>query len=130
MKLYIQIVERGKVELIYSTKIMKIIERDYLNELIAVMGTPDIKVITGVRRSGKSKLLEMFKKYLINNLENINIIEINFTLIKFDKLRNYLSLNEYIENNYVDGKRNFILIDEVQMCKEFERTINSLHAEE
>ena len=109
---------------------MKIIERDYLNELIAVMGTPDIKVITGVRRSGKSKLLEMFKKYLINNLENINIIEINFTLIKFDKLRNYLSLNEYIENNYVDGKRNFILIDEVQMCKEFERTINSLHAEE
>ena len=109
---------------------MKLIERDYLKELIDVIGTPDIKVITGVRRSGKSKLLEMFKKYLINNLENINIIEINFTLIKFDKLRNYLSLNEYIENNYVDGKRNFILIDEVQMCKEFERTINSLHAEE
>lgn len=109
---------------------MKIIERDYLEELIAVMGTPDIKVITGVRRSGKSKLLEMFKKYLITNLDNINIIEINFTLVKFDKLRNYLCLNEYIENNYVDGKRNFILIDEVQMCKEFERTINSLHAEE
>ena len=48
----------------------------------------------------------------------------------FDKLRNYLSLNNYIESNYIEGKRNFVLIDEVQMCKEFERTINSLHAEE
>ena len=109
---------------------MRIIKRDYLNELIAVMGTPDIKVITGVRRSGKSKLMEMFKKYLEKNLENINIIEINFTLVKFDKLRDYLSLNEYIQNNYIEGKRNFVLIDEVQMCNEFERTINSLHAEE
>jgi hypothetical protein len=109
---------------------MKIIERNYLKELIAVIGTPDIKVITGVRRSGKSKLLDMFKKYIEKNLENINIIEINFNLVKFDKLRDYLSLNDYIENRYIEGKNNFVLIDEVQMCKEFERTINSLHAEE
>jgi hypothetical protein len=109
---------------------MKIIERDYLKELIAVIGTPDIKVITGVRRSGKSKLLDMFKKYIEKKLENINIIEINFNLVKFDKLRDYLSLNDYIENKYIEGKNNFVLIDEVQMCKEFERTINSLHAEE
>lgn len=109
---------------------MKIIERDYLKELIDVIGTPDIKVITGVRRSGKSKLLDMFKSYIKKNLNNINIIEVNFTLIKFDKLRDYLSLNDYIENNYLEGKHNFVLIDEVQMCKEFERTINSIHAEE
>lgn len=109
---------------------MKIIEREYLKELIAVIGTPDIKVITGVRRSGKSKLLDMFKKYIEKNIENINIIEINFNLVKFDKLRNYLALNDYIEDKYIEGKRNFVLIDEVQMCKEFERTINSLHAEE
>jgi len=109
---------------------MKIIERDYLKELIDVMGTPDIKVITGVRRSGKSKLLEMFKKYIKENIEDVNIISINFNLVKFDKLRDYISLNNYVESNYIDGKRNFVLIDEVQMCKEFERTINSLHAEE
>ena len=109
---------------------MKIIKRNYLKELIDVIGTPDIKVITGVRRSGKSKLLEMFRNYIKENIENVNIININFNLVKFDKLRDYLSLNNYVELNYVEGKRNFVLIDEVQMCKEFERTINSLHAEE
>lgn len=109
---------------------MKIIERNYLKELIDVIGTPDIKVITGVRRSGKSKLLEMFRNYIKENIENVNIININFNLVKFDKLRDYISLNNYIESNYIEGKNNFVLIDEVQMCKEFERTINSLHAEE
>lgn len=109
---------------------MKIIERNYLKELIDVVGTPDIKVITGVRRSGKSKLLEMFRNYIKENIKNVNIININFNLVKFDKLRDYLSLNNYVESNYIEGKRNFVLIDEVQMCKEFERTINSLHAEE
>lgn len=109
---------------------MKIIERDYLKELIDIIGTPDIKVITGVRRSGKSKLLDMFRKYIEDNIENINVISINFNLIKFDKLRDYISLNNYIEEKFVPEKKNFVLIDEVQMCKEFERTINSLHAEE
>ena len=109
---------------------MKLIKREYLKELIEVIGTPDIKVITGVRRSGKSKLLEMFKNYIVENIKNYNIIDINFNLVKFDNLRDYISLNNYIEKHYIEGKNNFVLIDEVQMCKEFERTINSLHAEE
>lgn len=109
---------------------MKLIKREYLKELIEVIGTPDIKVITGVRRSGKSKLLEMFKNYITENIKDYNIIDINFNLVKFDNLRDYISLNNYIEKHYIVGKNNFVLIDEVQMCKEFERTINSLHAEE
>lgn len=109
---------------------MKLIEREYLKDLIDIIGTPDIKVITGVRRSGKSKLLEMFRKYVSENIHESNIININFNLVKFDKLRDYLSLNNYIEEHYIEGKKNFVLIDEVQMCREFERTINSLHTEE
>lgn len=109
---------------------MKLIKREYLQDLIELVGTPDIKVITGVRRSGKSKLLEMFKSYIIENIENYNIIDINFNLVKFDNLRDYIALNNYIEENYIEGKINFVLIDEVQMCKDFERTINSIHAEE
>ena len=53
---------------------MKLIKREYLKDLIDVIGTPDIKIITGVRRSGKSKLLEMFKNYIIENIKNYNII--------------------------------------------------------
>ena len=110
---------------------MKLIKREfYLNKLIDVIGTPDIKVITGIRRSGKSKLLESFKEYIINNVEAYNIIHINFNLPKFENLKEYHKLYEYISGNYIEGKHNFVLIDEVQMCKEFEKIINGIHAEE
>lgn len=109
---------------------MKIIERKYLKDLINVIGTPDIKIITGVRRSGKSKLLEEFKKYIESNIKNNNIIAINFSSLDFEELKEYHALNNYIESNYVENKKNFVLIDEVQMCDGFEKTINSLHASE
>ena len=58
---------------------MKIIDRNsYLDKLIRVINTPDIKVITGVRRAGKSKLLELFKTYIKKNIKNYNIIHINY----------------------------------------------------
>ena len=92
------------------------IEREYLKDLIDIIGTPDIKVITGVRHSGKSKLLEMFRKYITENIKDYNIININFNLIKFDKLRDYISLNNYVEEHFIEEKKNFVLIDEVQIC--------------
>jgi len=109
---------------------MKLIKRKYLENLISVMGTPDIKVITGVRRSGKSKLLDMFKDYVKENVPNANIIDVNFNLLKFEKLKEYNELYEYVSNLYVKNKRNFILIDEIQMCEGFEKAVNSFHAEE
>ena len=109
---------------------MKIIEREYLNTLIDVRGTPDIKVITGVRRSGKSKLLEMFKEYIKKNVKNHNIIDINYNSLDYENLKEYHKLNDYIKEKYKKGMKNFVLIDEVQMCEGFEKTINSLHAEE
>ncbi len=110
---------------------MKLIKREkYLNKLVNVIGTPDIKVITGIRRSGKSKLLEELKKYINEKIEKSNIIHINYNLPRYESLKSYDELVKYVENNYKKGMKNFILIDEVQMCKEFEKAINGFHAEE
>ena len=109
---------------------MKIIKRDYLQKVINLIGTSDIKVITWVRRSWKSELLENFAEYLRDNIDDSNIIKINFNLLDFDDLKDYKKLNAYIEERYISEKKNFVLIDEVQMCNNFELTINSLHASE
>ena len=86
---------------------MKLIDRNtYLDKLKNVVGTPDIKVITGVRRSGKSKLLEAFKKYIKSADSDANIIHINFNLNRFEELKDYHKLNDYIENLYDEDKNN------------------------
>lgn len=108
---------------------MKTIKRKYLQDVIDVMGTPDIKVITGVRRSGKSELLRMFINYINKNIPNSNIIYIDFNLDKFDELKQYKELIKYVSERYIEEKNNFILIDEVQMCNGFESAINNFHAE-
>ena len=110
---------------------MKLIKREYyLNKMINVMNTPDIKVITGIRRSGKSKLLEEFKKYIEKNIKDNNIIHINYNLSKNNHLKNHESLIEYVNNSYKENANNFLLIDEVQMCQNFEVAIINFHAEE
>lgn len=110
---------------------MKLIVRDhYLEKLIGVIGTPDIKVITGVRRSGKSKLLDAFKDYIERNVADANIIHINFNLPEYEHLLEYRPLYDYINSQHQAGKENFVLIDEVQMCTDFEKAINGLHASE
>ncbi len=110
---------------------MKLIKRDfYMEQLQRVMGTPDIKVITGVRRCGKSKLMEAFIDFIKQNVPDANVIHVNLSLAENEWLLEYHALNSFIEHAYVAGKNNFIFIDEVQMCQGFERTINSLHASE
>ena len=108
---------------------MKIIKRKYLQDIIDVMGTPDIKVITGVRRSGKSELLHMFSDYVKNNDEKSNIIYIDFNLDEFDYLKDYKELIKYVSERFDSKKNNYIMIDEVQMCNDFEKAINNFHAE-
>lgn len=108
---------------------MKIIKRNYLQEIIDVMGTPDIKVITGVRRSGKSELLNMFSEYVKLNDNNSNIIFIDYNLDKFDNLKQYKELIKYIDDRFDCKKNNYIMIDEVQMCEGFEKAINNFHAQ-
>jgi len=110
---------------------VKTIERkQYLDKLKRVNGTPDIKVITGVRRSGKSRLMSSYIEWLEEEESNINIIYIDFTNLKYEELKEYHALNDYIEEKYQKKKQNYLFIDEVQMCPKFELTINSLHSSE
>ena len=104
------------------------IRRKYLDDIIRTIGTEDIKVITGVRRSGKSFLLDDFKKYVIENVKDASIISFDLSSLKYEELREYHALNDYVEKHYVNNKRNFLFVDEVQMCKGFELALNSLHA--
>ena len=107
---------------------MRIIKRNYLDKMINVIGTPNIKVIIGAKHSGKSKLLESFNEYVKNNIKNSNVISINFSLLEFKELKDYRKLNEYIENKYINGMNNFVCIDEIKMCSNFEKVINTLYA--
>ena len=107
---------------------MKTIERSYLERLKKVIGTPDIKVVTGVRRCGKSTLLRELEEYVANTITDANIIHIDFNKIEFEEYQEYHKLNDYIEERHLDGRKNFVFIDEVQMCDGFEKVINSLHA--
>lgn len=110
---------------------MKLIQREtYLEQLKNVMGTPDIKVITGIRRSGKSKLMDAFIDYVRSQSDRNNIIRIKLNLKKFETLKNSDNLYSYIDENYDSSMNNFLFIDEVQLCDGFETVINSLYEEE
>ena len=107
---------------------MKIIERStYLKRLIRLQGTPDIKIITGLRRSGKSELLRSYMQWLRKNVKSLNIIYIDFADLKYEGLKSYKSLYDYIEEAYQTETLNVVMVDEVQLCKQFELAINSLY---
>ena len=110
---------------------MKLIERpQYLQRLIGLRGTPDIKIITGLRRSGKSKLLQAFMARVSADTPDVNIIFVDFMELVNEPLKEYHALYAYVEAHFRQGVENFLFIDEVQMCSGFELAINSLHAKE
>ena len=99
----------------------------YLNQLIKFKDKKLIKVITGLRRSGKSTLLSLFENHLITSgVDRNHIIRMNFESFEFDEITNYKELHAYINKRILDpDKRHYILLDEVQQVSSWERVINS-----
>lgn len=107
---------------------MKTIKREkYLSRIIELRGTPDIKIITGIRRSGKSRLMQDYISYLKENDDNINIIFIDYMDLRYEEFKEYHALYSYVESRFEEDKTNFLFIDEVQMCPDFELAVNSLY---
>lgn len=96
-------------------------------QLIDLIGTPDIKVITGMRRSGKSELMKSLMEYVTKQDKKANIIYVDFYDLQFDCLKEYKKLYEYVEGLCKAKKNNYLFIDEAQLCKKFELAINSFH---
>ena len=108
---------------------MKTIVRErYLDRIIDLKDTPDIKIITGIRRSGKSNLMQAYIEYLRNNFEDTNIIFIDFMDLEYEDIKEYHALHKYVEERYDSKKKNYLFVDEVQLCSNFELAINSLYS--
>ncbi|TWP25669.1 ATP-binding protein, partial [TM7 phylum sp. oral taxon 346] len=110
---------------------MKEIKRDtYLKELIDRRGIPLIKVITGVRRCGKSYLLNpIFKDYLISDgVPEDHIIYLNLELLENEKLHDRETLHAFILDQVKDSSEYFLLLDEIQLVNRFESVLSSFLA--
>ncbi len=101
---------------------------EYLEKLNRFRDKQLIKVVTGIRRCGKSTLLEMYKEILLNDGVDTNqIISINLEDLKYSFITDYLSLYNYINDMLVDNKKYYIFIDEVQIINEFQKAVDSLY---
>ena len=109
---------------------MKMIERElYLEKLKKFQRTPLIKVITGMRRAGKSTLLELFALELKKQgVTDEQIIRINFESMAFDDINNYRQLYTYIKEHQ-KADYTYLFLDEIQQVEYWEKAINSLFAE-
>ena len=105
------------------------IERiEYLNILKRFKDKNLIKVITGIRRCGKSTLLEMYKDFLLSNgVSEKQIISINLEDLKYNFIDDYMSLYNYINDNLKSNRKNYVFIDEVQRVDKFQKAIDSLY---
>lgn len=103
---------------------------DYMRQLQAFKDNKIIKVVTGLRRSGKSTLLQMYRDELVaNGVSPSQIQFVNFELMKYDYIRTYRQLYDFITQNIVVGKKNYLFFDEIQQVEGWEKTINSLTLE-
>lgn len=108
-----------------EVKIMMVREK-YLNQIIQSKDLNLIKVITGVRRSGKSTLLLQYKDYLISQkISEKDIIYMNFESAKWYDIKDYHDLYSYVKEQVKDEHRKYLLFDEVQNVENWEKAINS-----
>lgn len=111
----------------YYINMNNILRKEYLKQLSVWKDKQVIKVITGVRRSGKSTLLRQFQQQLIDSgVHEKQIQSINFEDLANEHLLDYRVLYKHILNDYTPGVRNYIFLDEIQMVSEFQRAVDSL----
>ena len=107
---------------------MRITRTEYLNKLIAFKDKQLIKVVTGIRRCGKSVLMEMYQDWLLQNgVEQDQIIAINFEDMDFEELTDYRKLYAYLKDRLVPEKMTYIFLDEIQHVTDFPKVIDSLY---
>jgi len=107
---------------------MIIQRKEYLDKLIAFKDKKLIKIVTGVRRCGKSTLLELYKQWLKKQgVTDEQIISINFEDLDYEELTDYRKLYTYIKGKMLPDKVNYIILDEIQNVEDFPRVIDSLY---
>lgn len=106
-----------------------IIERkEYLNKLITWKDKQLIKIVTGVRRCGKSVLLKMYQDYLKNNgVKESQIVTINFEDLDYEELTNYKKLDNYLKEKLIPNKMTYIFLDEIQNVDQFPKVLDSFY---
>lgn len=111
---------------------MKRLERrDYLNWLIKWRDKQIIKVVTGVRRCGKSTLFQIYQDYLLKSgVDRKQIIAVNFEDLEFEDLLDYKVLYHYVREHLIPDKVNYIFFDEIQHVERFEKAVDSLFLRE
>lgn len=105
--------------------------KEYLSELISLREKQIIKVVTGVRRCGKSTLFKLYQDYLLSTgVLSEQIISINLEDLDFEELLDYKKLYAYIKERLCKDKYTYIFLDEIQNCKDFEKAVDSLFIKE
>ena len=110
---------------------IRIDRKEYLDFLVKSKDRQTIKVVSGVRRCGKSTLFEIYKDFLLENgVAKNQIISINFEDMDYEELTDYKKLYEYIKSKMIGDKKNYIFLDEIQHVDKFEKVVDSLFIKE